>query len=389
MTSIRRALQRTAVLVVVLGAAAAGIWYWTRPQPVPIAVQAVTRGTVESTVANTRAGTVKACRRAGLSPPSGGQMARLLVHEGEHVQKGQILLELWNQDFAARVTLAEREAVAARAQATEACTTAEVAERRADRLTRLRRQGLASEEATDQAVGEAKAQAARCEAGQASAQVSEARIEVAKAELDRTILRAPFAGTVADINGEVGEFVTPSPIGIPTPPAVDLIDTSCLYVSAPIDEVDAPAIRVGMPARITLDAFPKRSFPGRVRRIAPYVQEAEKQARTVDIEVEFTHPEDETRLLPGYSSDAEVVLGVRKDVLRVPTEAVLEGNRVYVYDPESGLISERTIGTGLSNWQYTEVTKGLTSGELVVTSIDRPGLGPGAHGRPEQTASAP
>ena len=88
-----------------------------------------------------------------------------------------------------------------------------------------------------------------------------------RALLDQATLRAPFAGIVAQINGEVGEFVTPSPPGIPTPPAVDLIDDSCLYVEAPIDEVDAARVKSGMPVRISLDAFRGQSFAGTVTRI--------------------------------------------------------------------------------------------------------------------------
>ena len=67
---------------------------------------------------------------------------------------------------------------------------------------------------------------------------------------------------IAKVNGELGEFVTPSPVGIPTPPTVDLIDGSCLYISAPIDEVDAPRVQAGLKARISLDAFPNQTFPG-------------------------------------------------------------------------------------------------------------------------------
>ena len=78
----------------------------------------------------------------------------------------------------------------------------------------------------------------------------------------RTVLVAPFDGTVAKIVGEVGEYSTPSPPGVATPPAIDLIDESCLYVKAPMDEVDAPKIKVGQPVRITLDALPEASLPG-------------------------------------------------------------------------------------------------------------------------------
>ena len=114
---------------------------------------------------------------------------------------------------------------------------------------------------------------------------------------------------------------------------VDLIDNTCFYITAPIDEVDVPKIAPGMTARVSLDAFGDRRFAGKVRRIAPYVLDREKQARTVDVEVEFTLPEDIRKMLAGYSADVEIILDVRQNTLRIPTEAVLEGNRVFVYLP--------------------------------------------------------
>jgi HlyD family secretion protein len=193
---------------------------------------------------------------------------------------------------------------------------------------------------------------------------------------------APFAGVIAEINGEVGEFVTPSPVGIPTPPTVDLIDASCLYISAPIDEVDAPRIRAGMPARISLDAFPDRTFAGNVRRVAPYVLDVEKQARTVEIEAQFEHPES-GGLLPGYSADVEIILDEREDVVRVPTSVILPGNRVFVYDERTSRIVAREIEPGISNWEYTQVLNGLQPGNRVVRSVDREGVSEGALVRPE------
>jgi HlyD family secretion protein len=214
-----------------------------------------------------------------------------------------------------------------------------------------------------------------------SAEVSAARIDVVRAQLEKTQLFAPFDGVIAEINGELGEFVTPSPVGIPTPPTVDLIDPSCLYISAPIDEIDAPLIRRGMTARINLDAFPDRSFPGRVRRIAPYVLDLEKQARTVEIEAEFDDPE--AGLLPGYSADVEVILDSRDDVLRIPSAVIRDRNRVYVYDAASGAIRDVQIGVGISNWEFTEVVSGLAAGDRVVSTVDRDGVEDGAVVEPE------
>ncbi|MFH1675102.1 MAG: efflux RND transporter periplasmic adaptor subunit [Pseudomonadota bacterium] len=355
------------------------IWFYTRPKPIEVVVKPAERGTVERVVANTRAGTLKACRRASLSPSVGGQIAVLNIREGDKVKAGQLLLELWNKDLVASVTLAESEAKAAGARAQAACLQAEVAQREADRQVKLRKTGAASEERTDRAVTEAKALKADCEAAIASAKMSVAQTGVAKANLERTRLIAPFDGVIAEITGELNEYVTPSPPGIATPPAVELIDNTCFYVVAPIDEVDAPSVAVGMPARVSLDAFGDRRFEGKVRRIADYVLELEKQARTVDVEVEFTNPEDIKQLLAGYSADVEVILDLRQDTLRIPTQAVLDGKRVFVYLPDDKLLEERTFESGISNWDYTEVMTGLQAGELVVISVDRAGVEDGAY----------
>ena len=365
---------RWIVLVLVIAAAAVIVWFFTRPKPVEVVVKPVDRGIVERTVANTRAGTVKACRRAKLSPSVGGQIAKLSIREGDRVKEGDLLLEIWNQDLVAEFQLAQSEAQAARARARAACLKAEVSQREANRLVKLRDKGVASEEKTDKAVTDAKALRADCKAAKASVLMSQARIGVVKANLDRTRLVAPFDGVVAEINGEVSEFVTPSPIGIATPPVVDLIDNTCFYITAPIDEVDVPKIAPDMTARVSLDAFGDRSFPGKVRRIAPYVLDREKQARTADVEVQFTMPEDIRKMLAGYSADVEIILDVRQNTLRIPTAAVLDGDLVFVYLPDDKVIKARTFKSGISNWYYTEVISGLKPDELLVINVDGAGM---------------
>jgi len=365
------------ISVVLIGALL--IAYLVRPKPVKVLVRAVERGRIEATVVNTRAGTVKACRRALLAPALGGQISKLPVREGMEVKAGSLLLALWNDDLQAQIQLAQSEAKSADARAKAACLQADIAERQARRFVELQKTQAIAEEQVDQTVTTAKARQADCVAARASAAVSVAQEAVARAQLERTLVKAPFNGVIAEVNGELGEYVTPSPPGIPTLPAIDLVDNSCYYVSAPIDEVDAPAIRPGMQVRITLDAFADRRFPGKVRRIADYVLDREKQARTVDIEVEFTDPEDMDDLLAGYSADAEVILDTKEDVLRVSSEAVIERKRLFVYLPDRSVLEEREITTGLANWEYTEVVEGVKEGELVVISVDRKGVEDNAH----------
>jgi HlyD family secretion protein len=378
-----RTLRRVLVSLIVLVLVGTWTWWKTRAKPVEVAVAPVERGTVEKTVANTRAGTVKACRRAKLSPSAGGQIALLPVQEGDVVKTGQLLLELWNKDLTAQHALTQQEANSAAATARAKCIEADQARREADRIERLVARKLVSEDLVDQAVSAANAGDAACEAARANAAVSRARVGVAAATLEKTRLTAPFDGVVAEINGELSEYVTPSPVGVPTPPAIDLIASRCFYLTAPIDEVDVAGISVGQTARVTLDAFGERRFEGRVRRIADYVLDVEKQARTVDVEVEFVNPADIEQLLAGYSADVEIILDVSKDTLRVPTEAIVDGSKVFVLLPDDGLIEQREVKTGTSNWDHTQILEGLDAGALVVTSVGREGVVDGADARRE------
>ena len=79
-------------------------------------------------------------------------------------------------------------------------------------------------------------------------------------------------------------------------------------------------------------------------------------------------------LLAGYSADIEVIIEGRKAVTRIPTQAIFEGTNVYLFDPNSSKIHLKTIEKGLSNWNQTEVKRGLSPQDLVVVNVDKPGL---------------
>jgi HlyD family secretion protein len=370
-------VKKVISLLVVVALVVAVIYYMGRKPPPEVSLHTVSRGTVEKTVSNTRAGTVDACRRSKLSMPVGGRVDELLVDEGDLVERGQVLLSLWNKDRKAMRTQAKAHLQATRNNAKKVCVEAENAEREARRLEKLQARKLASNEATELARTRAQGSDFACQAARDEAEVAEANLEANEVLLEETYLRAPFAGVVAEINGEIGEYVTPSPPGVATPPAVDLIDYSCLYVTAPIDEVDAGQLHEDLPSRISLDAFRDEDFDGTLNRIAPYVLDLEKQARTVEVDVVFNDPDVRTRLLVGYSADIDIILDTHADVLRVPTEAVMENDRVYRYDRDSGTLELVAIEVGLRNWNFTEVTGNLQAGDEIVLSLDVPELADG------------
>ena len=382
--------MRRIVIVVVVIALLAGAFAWfSRSKPIPVVLKEVAAGKVEATLANTRAGTVEACLRTKLSTIIGGRIEFLGVKEGDKVKKGQLLLKLWNDDQQAQAALAQTQIALASRRVDEACLVAVNAEKEAKRQGELRAKGFVSTSKEEAARTEAEARRASCNTAKADVTQTEAKLKATRVEQGRVALYAPFDGTVAKIVGELGEYSTPSPPGVPTPPAIDLIDDSCLYVKAPMDEVDAPKISAGQSVRISLDALPGKQLAGKVRRVAPYVSAVEKQARTVDIEVDFLDPASIGKLLVGYSADVEIILDGRDKVLRIPTAAIQEGGRVLLFNPESGKLEERKIKAGLANWEYTEIVDGLVAGERIVTSLEKDGVKAGAAVVPDDHAKGP
>ena len=357
---------KLALIAVVLVAAAFILRATVLAPEVPtVSVATVVRGDVEEAVTNTRAGTVKARRRATLSPQIGGRVVELPVAEGDHVQAGQLLLRLDGAVQLDLLSLAKEDVRVAAAVSEEACLAAILAEKELVRQEGLHAQGIASEGAMDRAVSERDRSEAACRAAQAGTQQAGAREALARTQLAQTRIDAPFDGVVAEISAELGEWITPSPPGLPIPPVVDLLNPVSLFISAPIDEMDAERVQVGQEVRISVDSRRGQSFAGRLVRVAPYVLDIVEQNRTVEIEAEFDDLEVVGSLLPGTSADVEVIIERRADVLTVPSTAVAEGRRVLVV--VEGVLEEREIVSGLGNWRMIEVLEGLSEGETVVT----------------------
>jgi len=350
-----------------------------RPQPVPVTVQRVETGRVEDTVVNSRAGTVQSRRRSEMSPGIAGLVVEIPARKGARVKQGDVLLRLDDREHKAQTDLAQRALEAARAVTEQARLEAGQADRDWKRAQELARDHVVSETVLDLGRTRALTAQAAVVAAEARIQEAEAALEAARATLAKTVITAPFDGVVLDVTTEVGEWISPSPPGVPIPPVLDLIDPEALYLSAPIDEADVARIRVGLPVRITLDAFRGRSFAGTLTYVSSFVETRQEQNRTLRVEAEFEDRSLPANLLPGLSADLEVILDARDNVLRIPTYALLENNRVLVVQDER--LVEQKVTTGLHNWSHTEITSGLSPGDSVVVSLDRPEVRAGARVR--------
>ena len=379
-TDSRHALWRWARRVLVLAMLAGVIWAlrltYFRPAVVPVSAARVAIGSVEELVTNNKAGTVTARRRAALATEIGGRIVRLSVAEGDHVRKGDVLLALGDADLRAQLTLQERSHDAARSAAVEACAYADFTGAERDRSRRLLALGAIAEQALAQAENQWITAVASCAAAKARAAQAAAAVEVARATLDKSVLYAPFDAVVSKVSAHVGEWLTPSPAGLPMPAAMELVDVESIYVRAPLDEVDAGNVRPGLGVRISMDAFAGRVFRGQISRVGAYVSEVQQQNRTFDIDVTFEDTAFARTLLPGISADVEVILDTRDDVVRLPTSAILQGSRVLVV--RDGQLVAVPVRTGLANWEFTEIADGVQPGEYVVVSLDRPEVREGA-----------
>ena len=340
------------------------------PRPIVVDVAKVEKGDVEDAVSNSQAGTLKACRRSRLGAERAGRVVSIPHLEGESVARGETLVQLDAASASNQRDLAARDLDVQEASLASARATFDLAQSQFTRAEELHRQKLVADGEMDQIrtkLDEARAARAGAEAAVARAR---AGVRVAGDDLAHTKVVAPFAGVIAQRLVEVGESVVPGQA------VIEIVSLDQLYVSASIDEVDTGRLKTGLPARVTLDPYRGVQWDARVSRVFPVVDDRLEQNRTLSLEVDMTSDPNKPTPRPGTSADGVVVLDTRHGVLRVPTFAVLEDKRVLLL--EHGKAVSRDVEVGLRNWEWAEVTSGLKGGEVVITSVDKEGVRPGA-----------
>lgn len=373
----RAVLVGAAALAVVVVAARLLV----RPHKIDVQVSRVDFGPVEDIVTNSEGGTIESRARAKLGADRAGRIGTIRFEEGARARTGDVLVQLDTSTERTQLEVARREEQAAGATYRSLEAERTLARSNWDRVARLHAEKLVTDQQRDEA--RARLDAAESQAHAAAARAAQAResVRLALEEIAHRAVRAPFDGVVARHLVEIGEPV------IPGQPVIELLAPDRLFASAPMDERDAGSLRPGLPARVTLDAYPGTVWPARVTRVAPMVEELKQQNRTLGIEAVLDSMDARPQVRPGMTADIEVVLRRNDHVLRVPAAAVLEGGRVLV--AVNGRARAKPIETGLRNWEWVEVRSGLGAGEAVIVSIDRPGLKDGAAVRIAPAAAGP
>lgn len=319
-------------------------------------------------------GFVVARTKASISSKLPGRLAKLVVEEGDHVRKGEIIGELESAEYEAAVRQSASDILNARAAELEAQARRTQAQRDAERARALFQKSLTSEQSVQDAETALAAAQAQVEAAAARVSAAEAQRAAAEANLENTRIRAPFDGTVLRKDAEVGEVVAPSVAGggLTRGAVVTMADLATLEVEVDVNEAYIAEIERGQPAVILLDAYPAESFRGHVRQIVPT---ADRQKATVLVRVALDTTD--TRILPEMG--ARVVFQERNQVSRqpvvarvfVPAAAVRnEGGAVVVYVVHQERVERREIEAGPVSGGEREVRRGLSGGETVV--VDPP-----------------
>ena len=384
---VRRAL-RTSVLIAVgaLVLLVVAVWALRRggAPPVRVATATLLGGAASGGAGVVANGYVVARTQAAVSAKLPGRLAYLGVSEGSHVVAGQLIARLDNADYTAAVGQAEASLAAERATLIEARANRDELVREDRRAHDVHAQNalLISQAGLDSADSRAAQAVAAADAESSRVDAAAASLGVARANLENTVIRAPFDGTVLEKDAEVGEVVAPSVGGGLTRGAVvTMADFATLEVEVDVNEAYIGGIRAGEPARITLDAYPDTTFRGSVRLVVPT---ADRQKATVQVKVAIL--DHDPRILPEMGARVEFLSGGRargaaapasRPRVSVPADAVhTDGGETVVWVVANGRLERRVVDAGPTSGGLREVRSGLTGGEtLLVSGVDHPAPG--------------
>jgi RND family efflux transporter MFP subunit len=324
-------------------------------------VQSGEQAPVAGTPLLTASGYVVARRKAVVSAKIQGRLAVLRVEEGSRVREGEILARLEDADYIASVARARASVQQAEANLFETRRQLGLAER------------LAQEDVL--ALDERDAALSRVKLAEAALAQASADLVYAEAQLQNTIIRAPFSGVVVKKMAEVGESVAPIPPGVnlstSSGAVVALADLDTLEVEADVAEANVAKLGAAQPAEVSVEAFPGQRYRAVLRQVIPT---ADRTKATVMVKVTILDKDED--LKPEMSSKVTFLekqapreAGVAPArVVTVPSAAVARRDgRALVFEVVEGRARERAVSLGGEREGRVVVTEGLAGGELLVS----------------------
>lgn len=340
-----------------------------KEETVTVTTTPVVRTTMQNVISLN--GKVKSLHEAEISPKVSGKVSQIYFELGQTVNKGDILFKLDNQDFRLALEQAEAELKVTETSLSSSLVTAETnyldAKRNYERLKRLyekqigSKQDLESAESAYKLAEDTYKSAKLAEengTSNAQAQLEKARLayEIAKTQLEYTVVRAPISGTIGTKDIKVGQYV-----GSNTTVAT-IVDLSSLVVETNVPEEQVNQLRIGDQAEVTIRSISEHAILGEIIAIAPAVS-----STTLNYPVKIRVSNQQNRLKSGMFADIKLNLNKLNQVMAVPVDAISkEDGRDYVYILEGDRALKKLIKTGIIDQSMIQVTEGLSEKDIVV-----------------------
>ena len=287
-------------------------------------------------------GLIDAWKEISISPDVGGKIASIHVEEGDWVQKGQLLAE--TDTRAIRLQLDQAQAGVAVAEANF-----KDAQRNKERMERLNQEKAVSEQQYEKIM-------LAYEAAEAQFQQAAAALNLAKYQLDVSLMKAPFSGVIASRNADVGDVVNPLMGG---PGVLTLVDFSRIKITVDVSLQDIVRIKKGQSVLLKVSAFPDETFQGQVTVVN---LAADPMTKKFSVEVLVNNPD--LILRPNTFGEVALEVETHENALAVPQNAVLEDRFVFV--AKGNTAEKREVVLGLQNSETVEILSGISEGDLVI-----------------------
>jgi HlyD family secretion protein len=388
----KKKLARKWKILIALALAVAALAFWLSARAKQAKIPRVQAAKVEQQdiVSKVTAnGKIQAEKKVDLSALVMGQIVNLAVREGEHVKKGDFLLQIDKSQAAAGEAGSAAALQATLSDRDSARSTMEQARRDYDRAKKNFEAKILSEAEYQKAKSSLDTAAANYQAAQNRIDQGRANLNASRDTLSKTTVRAPLDGVVTALPIKEGEVTVIGTMNNAGTHLMTVSDMSTVEAVLMVDETDVPNVKIGQKAVVTVDAYPSRPFDGIVTEVGsspilandPDLQGLTTTSDAINFKVRVKVVNPPETIRPGFSVTADVITGTKRGVLTIPLSAVVVRDSPKkektasgkikteegVYILKDGKVQFSPIQTGLSGDLAVEVKGGVSSGQDVVT----------------------
>ena len=386
MTRRKRIVWSVVAAVVLLVAGAA--YSRTRNKGTPVlTAKVVTQDIVSKVTAN---GKIQAQRKVDMSALVMGQIVNLAVKEGDHVKKGQLLLQIDRAQLAAQAQASEATLAAMRHDLDAARTTAAQAKFDFDRANEQHKGNILAEADLQKAKSNLETAQATLAATESRMNSTMATLAASRDSLSKTTVTAPIDGIVTALPVKEGEVTVIGTMNNPGTQLLTISDMATVEAVMMVDETSVPGVKVGHKATLTIDAYPNKKFEGTVTEVgsSPIPKNdpdllslmQNSEAISFKVKIRVDNPPDTIR--PGFSVTADVVTARREGATAIPIQALVVRDvekkdkapavgraetEEGVYTIKDGKLVFEKVKTGIAGELLIEVTEGPKPGQEIVT----------------------